>query len=271
MTTIAGEAEVLTPLSREEAIRAFGQGDDLTVFAGGTILMPEIAMGRLRPRRALLLARAGMDGISRADGRLIIGATTPVSRLADEAPEPLAEFAKHVGDPEVRAQATIGGNLCAPPGLESPRGDLQAPLLALGARVRSTGAGGERVEAVDEFLAQGCRGRLVLELEVDEPTRGAAAGLGRPHAHSYTVLSVACAETAAGVRVAIAGAGPRSVRCPSVEQALAGGAPAVEAARRVVDDVRPQDDALASAWYRTKMLPLLVERALARLGGTESP
>ena len=75
----------------------------------------------------------------------------------------------------------------------------------------------------------------------------------------------------AEIRVAVAGTGPRSVRCPSVEQALAGGAPAAEAARRVVDDVEPQDDALASAWYRTKMLPLLVERALAGLGGAESP
>src|ERR671939_420608 len=88
--------------------------------------------------------------------------------LVDGAPRPLADFARNVGDYEVRRQATIGGNLCAPPGATTPRGDLQAPLLALGARVRSVGAGGERTEPVEELLAGGAAGRLVLELELDE-------------------------------------------------------------------------------------------------------
>jgi carbon-monoxide dehydrogenase medium subunit len=256
------DAEVLVPSSPEEAAQAFGDGADITVFGGGTILMPELAMGRLRPARALLLTRAGLDGLTRADGTVRIGAAVPVARLADEAPEPLATFARHVGDYEVRAQGTIGGNLCAPPGRESPRGDLQAPLLALAARVRSTGAGGERTDSVDDFLASRAGGRLVLEIEVDEPKSAGSAALDRPHAHSYSILSVAWAETADGVRVAVAGAGPRAVRCPSVEQALAGGADAAAAAERVLDDVEPADDALASAWYRTKMLPKLIARAL---------
>jgi CO/xanthine dehydrogenase FAD-binding subunit len=102
----------------------------------------------------------------------------------------------------------------------------------------------------------------VLELEVDEPKRAGAARLRRPHAHSYSVLSVAWAETAAGARVAVAGAGPRAVRCPAVERALVEGAGAAAAAERVLEDVEPRDDALASAWYRRRMLPQLVARAL---------
>ena len=268
MTAIAHDAEVLVPLSRAEAVRAFGDGGDITVVAGGTILMPEIVAGRVRPRRALLLARAGLDGLERHDGRLRIGATVPVARLADEAPEPLATFARYVGDYEVRAQATVGGNLCAAPGRETPRGDLQAPLIVLGARVRSTGAGGERVDSIDDFLAGGVDDRLVLEIEVDEPTRASAEGLGRPHAHSYTILAVACAETTGGVRVAVAGAGARAARCPSVEQAIARGTAPAAAAASVLDDVEPRDDALASAWYRRRMLPLIVERALNTLAAS---
>ena len=268
MTAIAHDAEVLVPLSREEAVHAFGEGGDITVVAGGTILMPEIVAGRVRPRRALLLTRAGLDELERQDGTLRIGATVPVARLADNAPEPLATFARYVGDYEVRAQATVGGNVCAPPAPESPRGDLQAALLALAARVRSAGAGGERVDSIDDFLARGVDDRLVLEIEVDEPTRASAEGLGRPHAHSYTILAVACAETAGGVRVAIAGAGARAARCPSVEQALARGTAPAAAAATVVDDVEPRDDALASAWYRRRMLPLLVERALNTLAAS---
>ena len=266
MTTIPFEApEVLIPTSRDEAVSAFGDGGDMTVFAGGTVVMPEIAMGRLRPRRALVLARAGLDSVTREGGTVRLGAMVPVARLVDEAPEPLASFARHVGDYEVRAQATVGGNLCAPPALESPRGDLQAAFLALAARARTAGEGGEQTVSVDDFLAAGPDGRLVLEVEFEEPTRAASAGLGRPHAHSFTVLAVACAETAEGVRVAIAGAGPRAVRAPSVEQALAAGADAATAAQRVTDDVEPHDDALASAWYRRRVLPTLVQRALTDL------
>jgi len=265
VTTMAHEAEVLVPLSREEAIEAFGDGREVTVFAGGTILMPEIALGRLRPRRALLLAHAGLGDIRRSGGTFSIGAAVSVARIAEEAPEPLAALARHVGDYEIRGQATIGGNLCAPAGPSSPRGDLQAALLALGARVHSAGAGGERVDPVDDFLAAGGEGRLVLEVVVEEPVRASAQALARPHTHAYTALAVACAETAAGLRIAVAGAGPRARRCPSVEQAVANGASAADAAARVLDDVELQDDALASGWYRGKMLPLLVDRALASL------
>ena len=254
------DADVLVPTSPDEAVRAFGDGVGVTVVGGGTILMAELAMGRFRPERALLLARAGLDTITRENGTVLIGAAVPVARLVDEAPRPLSTYARNVADYEVRAQATIGGNLCASPGRDAPRGDLQAPLLALGARVRSAGAGGERTDAIDDFL--GTEDRLVLALEVDDPTRAGSASLRRPHAHAYSILSVAWAETGGSVRVAVAGAGPRAARCPSVERAVADGADAADAAGHVLDDVEPADDALASAWYRKRMLPKLVAQAL---------
>jgi CO/xanthine dehydrogenase FAD-binding subunit len=51
-----------------------------------------------------------------------------------------------------------------------------------------------------------------------------------------------------------------------VEQALADGADPAAAAQRILDDVTPQDDALASAWYRGRVLPLLAQRTLDDLG-----
>jgi len=244
--------DVLVPTSAEEAATAFGDGSGITVLAGGTLVVPAIKLGRLRPVRTLFLGRAGLGGIESANGTVKIGATTPIAALVDGAPEPLATFARQVADYEIRGQATIGGN-------------LQAPLLALEARVRSVGAGGERTDSIDDFLAAGPAGRLVVEIEVDAPKRAAATAVRRPHAHAYSVLGVAAAETANGVRVAILGAGPRAVRAASVEQALAGGAAAKDAAAKVLDDVEPQDDALASAWYRRQVLPGLVERALEEL------
>ena len=256
--------DVVVPSSPEEAVASFGDGRGVTVVAGGTIVMPELKAGRLRPARTLLLAKAGLDTITRDGGTVRIGAATPVLALVGAVPEPLSTFGSYVGDYEIRSQATVGGNLCAPPGPESPRGDLQAALLALGARVRSAGPGGERTEPVDDFLAGG-ESRLVLELEVDEPKRAAAAALGRPHAHNYTIMAVAAAEGADGIRVAVTGAGPKAQRLPSVERALADGADAEAAAAAASKDVSPHDDALASAWYRTRMLPVLVQRALSQL------
>ncbi len=258
--------EVLTPASADQAVSAFGDGSGVTVIGGGTIVMPDIAGRRPSFSKALLLSGAGLADITRQGGVVRIGAATTLQALIGATPDPLSTAAQRVGDYEIRGQATIGGNLCSGPGRETPRGDLQAPLIALAASVRTAGAGGEQVQPVEDFLASGPAGRLVLEIEFSEPTRGAYTSMGRPHAHVYTVLSVACAETPEGLRVAIGGAGPTGARAPSVERALADGASAEDAAARVLDDVEPQDDALASAWYRRKALPALVARALTDLG-----
>jgi aerobic carbon-monoxide dehydrogenase medium subunit len=256
-------AEVVVPTSLEDAASAFGDGSAVTVIAGGTIVVPEIAHGRLRPRRALLLTRAGLAGVRSQEGRVTVGAMTPVAEL-EGLPSPLAEAARHVADVEIRRQATLGGNLCAPPGAESPRGDLQAALLALDAQVRSAGAGGERTDAVEDFLAAGPDGRLVLDVAFAAPEAGAHSAVRRPHAHAYTVMSVCAARTGGEVRIAVCGAGPRAVRLRAAEAAFAGG-DAEAAAARALDDVTPQDDALASGWYRAKTLPVLVRRALTQL------
>ena len=252
-------AEALVPSSAAEAVQLFGDGTDVTVFAGGTILMPQIAAGRLKPKRALLLHRSGLDEI-RTDGNVVrIGAMVAVSAIADGPDGPLARFARQVADLEVRAAATIGGNLCAPAGYEAQRGDLGAPLIALGARVRSDGKGGERTEPVEDFLAGDQAGRLVLEIEYDAPSGAwSAQTLRRRHAHSYAVANVAICSTADGLRVGVSGVGPRAVRARAVEQS--------RNAEDVLQDVDPVDDAVASAAYRRKMLVLLVRRALDEAG-----
>jgi CO/xanthine dehydrogenase FAD-binding subunit len=84
----------------------------------------------------------------------------------------------------------------------------------------------------------------------------------RPHAHAYTIMRVCAARVGGELRVAISGAAPTAVRSRAVEAAVADGADPATAAARVLDDVTPQDDALASSWYRGKTLPVLVRRAL---------
>ena len=248
-------AEALVPTSADEAIELFGNGDGITVFAGGTILMPEIASGRLKPSRALMLHRSGLAEL-RAEGDVVrIGAMVPVAALADGADELLARFAAEIGDREVRAGATVGGNLCASPGLGAQRGDLGAPLIALGARVRSTGKGGERTEPVEDFLGADQAGRLVLEIEYDRPSGAwSAQTMRRRHTHSYAIANVAVCSSGDSLRVGVSGIGPTAVRSRAVEQS--------RTAEDVLKDVDPLDDAVASAEYRRKMLVVLVRRAL---------
>ena len=113
-----------------------------------------------------MLHRGGLDGIRIEGGRTVIGAMVPVRHSSTTGRAPRA-LARHIADAEVRRSATVGGNLCAPAADDAQRGDLGAPLIALGARVRTTGAGGERTEAVEDFLAGDRSGRLVLEVEFD--------------------------------------------------------------------------------------------------------
>jgi carbon-monoxide dehydrogenase medium subunit len=252
--------DVLIPASADEAASMYGDGEDITVFAGGTILLPEIASGRLVLERALMLHRTGLDQL-RVDGdRVVIGAMVSVASLADGPDDLLARCARHVADGEVRRNATVGGNISSPPGRDSQRGDLGGPLIALGARVRSTGRGGERTEPIEDFLAGDRNARLVLEVDYDKfDRRTGASGLRRRHAHSYSIAgAVACSRPdGSDLRVAVTGVGPTAIRCRSVEQS--------GDAADVLKDAQPVDDAVASAAYRSAVLPNLVREALDEL------
>src|SRR5437868_3939364 len=121
--------DVHLPATAEEAVALFGDGAGVTVFAGGTILMPELTFGLIDPGKTLLLGRAGLDAITTEGSTTRIGAAVRVAELVDSPARILCAAAANVGDAEIRAQATLGGNVCAPPGREVPRGDLQAPLI----------------------------------------------------------------------------------------------------------------------------------------------
>lgn len=251
--------DVLQPSSPEEAVSQFEAG--VTLIGGGTIVVPELTSGRLRPQKAMLLSGAGLAGITRDGSRITIGATTPVSELVSLS-APVGPCAANVADAEIRAQDTVGGNLCAGEGLDAPRGDLQGALLAVGATVRSAGADGETTEPLEDFLAQR-RSRLLLDVSFEEPAAGAFAPLNRPHTHDYTALAVSAAKAADGtVRLAVSGVAGYAVRLPGAEAKAADPEAAGDAAAA---EATFADDAVASAWYRKRTLPVLVRRALTQL------
>ncbi len=253
--------DVLIPASPDDAVSAFGDGAGVTVIGGGTIVMPDITAGRIRPGRTLLLARAGLAGVAREGSTVTLGAMATLQSLVD-LPAPVGPCAANVADLEVRSQATVGGNLCAGRGADAPRGDLQGALIAVGAQVRSAGAGGSTSEPLEDFLAHRS-GRLILDVTYEEPAAGAFVALDRPHTHEYTALAVSAARLRDGsVRLAATGTGTGAARLPSAEAAASDPDAAGAAA---LADVSLHDDALASAWYREQALPVLVRRALVQL------
>lgn len=95
---------------------------DARVIAGGSDLLSELKEGIARQTTLIDLSRIeGLKGIERGDqGLLRIGALTTVHAMetAGELTGPyqmLADAARSVATPEVRNQATLGGNLCQRP------------------------------------------------------------------------------------------------------------------------------------------------------------
>jgi CO/xanthine dehydrogenase FAD-binding subunit len=267
------------PRSIDEAVGLLGQhGPDLVVMGGGTIIMGMINDGLLFPARAMSLARAGISGVRDADGAIEIGAATTIAQLAQIERLPiLAQAAGMFGAPAVRNMATVGGNLFAAP----PAGDMAVPLLALDAQVELAGSRGRRVLSLDQFftgLGETARAHdeLVVALRVPQTT-GQTAYLryGRRQANTPAIVAVAARVVigadgiVADVRIALGAAGPHPLRARQAEAALAGQpldassiAAAAEAAQAECD---PPTDALASTWYRRRMVGVYVRRALESL------
>jgi CO/xanthine dehydrogenase FAD-binding subunit len=268
-------ARFFIPTSLDEALGILREhGPDLLVMGGGTILMADVNEGRIFPRYAMSLSRAGLDGI-RANGHLEVGATTPISHLTELGNNPLlAEAARQIGGPALRTMATIGGNLFAQP----PHGDLGVPLLALDVKIVVTGDSGSTTLPLADFYAQRsdnspAAGHLVEKILLDK-TVGTTAyqRLGRRQANTPAVASVAIRvdlaedDTCRDARVAIGSAGPFPMRVEAAEQVLVGSklddASVKATAEAAMIAADPSTDALATAWYRKRMVGLLVQRAL---------
>jgi CO/xanthine dehydrogenase FAD-binding subunit len=195
------------------------------LLAGGTVLLPR----GIEAERVVGLARAGLDGIERRDGRTVLGATATLAAVA-RLDGPVAEAAAAVGGPALRNMATVGGNLLA----GAPYGDVGVALLALGATVDL----GDRTLPLEELWGQH-KGEVIRSVAFDDAP-GVYLRWARRAANSPAVVSVAVS----GGRVALGGVAPHPVRSPAAEAHLDDPAAAGEAAAQEID---PPTDALASA------------------------
>jgi CO/xanthine dehydrogenase FAD-binding subunit len=276
---IVTTTDFFIPRSVAEAVGLLREyGADLSVMGGGTIVMGLINDGRLFPHKAMSLARAGLAGIRDAGDHIEIGAATTIAQLSRLESLPiLAEAAGLFGGPAVRNMASVGGNLFAVP----PAGDIAVPLLALDAQVELAGPAGRRTLPLDQFftgLSQTVRGpdELLVAIRVPPPAgQSAYLRYGRRQANTPSVVAVAVrmvAEpdgTVSDARIALGAAGPHPLRARQAEAALIGNplddSTIAAAAMAAQTESDPPTDALASSWYRRRMVGVYVRRALESL------
>jgi len=221
--------------------------DGAVVIAGGTHVMPRLNTEASDVSALVSLRRAGLSGVEMLDETTVeIGAATTLTELAN-APELafLRSALDAIASPTIRNLATVGGNLFVP----QPYGDLAVCLLALDATAEL--ADGRSVEVAQ---AEG----LVTAVRFAIPKEWRFLKAMRRRLNSASIVTVAAVLDAP--RIALGGVARTPVRARHAEAALADGVEA--AAQAALHDIDPFDDAYASAWYRRRVVPVHVRRAL---------
>jgi CO/xanthine dehydrogenase FAD-binding subunit len=257
--------------SVRSAAAALAADPEARFLAGGTILIRLVNHDAGGLRRLVLADGLGLDRIAIVSGTATIGAAATMAAIAAH---PQLAFLKPVaagiGGPAIRNMATIGGNLFA----RSPYGDAAVALLALDATCTVEDGNGVATVALAELLAARdlCRG-VVTSVSFALPDSGAFRYVkaSRRKPQGAAVLSIAALLPSidgklASVRVAYGGMAPTPIRAPAVERCLDGGAldtPTIAAAAAVAaEGCEPEDDAIASAWYRQTVVEVHLRRLL---------
>jgi CO/xanthine dehydrogenase FAD-binding subunit len=247
-------------------------GDGRVVLAGGTAVMPAVNTTAHDVAALVSLRRAGLGGIEVEGGRATVGAATTLAAVGrDERLAVLRPVIESIASPTIRNLATVGGNLF----VDQPYGDLAVALLALDAQVEVAGTGEDAVtRPVADVLRDGAGPQEVVTavaFDVPEPAAFRYTKAMRRRQNSASIVTVAAVldvdgGTVRSARIALGGAGARPVRAAAAERALAGGPldreRAEAAGQAALEDAEPFDDAYASAWYRSRVLPVHLRRAL---------
>ncbi|MGZ3585590.1 MAG: FAD binding domain-containing protein, partial [Ktedonobacterales bacterium] len=196
---------------------------------------------------------------------------------------PLAQASWEVGAPQIRARATIAGNVIT----ASPANDTIPPLVALGAEMVLTSQAGERVVPIAEFYPGFRRtvigaDEMLREIRVPKLAanqRGVFRKLGLRQAQAISVIDFALVLSFDGdvvveARIALGCVAPTIVRSPTAERYLVGKRLSrevcAEAGRLVCQDVAPIDDLRGSADYRRATVESLVADVLERLASEDA-
>jgi aerobic carbon-monoxide dehydrogenase medium subunit len=271
--------------SAAEAVeRLAAYGGEAKVLAGGQSLIPVMSFRLAQPAALVdVNPAAELDHVTpTADGGLRLGALARLRRLerdpevAGRAPL-LAEALPFVAHPQIRNRGTVGGSLAH----ADPAAELPCLAVALDARLRLLGPGGERWVAAGEFF----RGLFTTVLAPDEllveielPPRPAGEGwafveVARRHG-DYAQVGVAArlrldedgrVAAARLVFLAVGSVPAVAERAAAglVGEAAGGEAFAAAAETAAADEIDPGSDVHATAAFKRHLARALAARALA--------
>jgi carbon-monoxide dehydrogenase medium subunit len=172
----------------------------------------------------------------------------------------LARLAGSIGDRMVRNMGTLGGSIAN----NDPAADYPAALVGLGATVVTN----KRKIGADQFFTGMYEtalepGEIITSVSFPVPKRAAYMKFKNP-ASRYAIVGVFVAESGTGIRVAVTGAGPCVFRIPEMEKAL-GKTFSPDAVKGIkVPAGNLNTDIHASAEYRSHLITVMAQRAIAQ-------
>jgi aerobic carbon-monoxide dehydrogenase medium subunit len=274
---ISQEFEFFAPRDLGAALALLEEhGAEARPLAGGMTLVPMMTLGLAQPAVVISLNHiTGLDDVADAGDSLRIGAMTRHATLASH---PLvrrhcpilADAASVIGDRQVRHRGTIGGSLCH----ADPAADYPPVMLAVGARIKLRGSGGERIVAAADFFTGLMQtdvrpGELLTEIMVPKLADHFAHSFLRLHRveGSFAIVNAAALieRNFGSARLAIGGVGATAIALDAGRHLSAGLTD--DAVRRIADDAYSAakdapDDLNGSAGYRRAMARVYAERAI---------
>ena len=249
--------------STEEASELFDSCESAVYLSGGMTLIPTLKQRLDYPTDVIdLRGIDDLQGIATENGSIRVGSRTC---HADVASHPqihaLADLAGGIGDLQVRNCGTIGGSIAN----NDPAADYPAALLGLGATVhtnnRDVGADDFFIDLFETALEMG---EIVTAVSFPIPQRATYVKFPNP-ASRYAIVGVFVAETSAGIRVAVTGAGSCVFRATAIEEVLQRDFRPAVVEGISVDHSNFNSDIHASQEFRGHLVTEMTKRAVAKI------
>ena len=261
--------------SVDAALEVLGeQGDEAKLIAGGHSLLPLMKFRLAAPAYLVDINRLEeLKYVKEHDGYLQIGALTrhcdiENNRLIRANAGLLAEATHNVGDPQVRHRGTIGGAIAH----GDPASDIPSALLALRATVIVSGRNGTREIPIDDFFT----GFLETDLNETEmlteirvpsvPDAKWSFQKFNRRAQDWAIVGASVLINGSTAGVSLVNMHSTPFRSTAVEEAIANGANAQDAAELAAEETEPTSDINASVEYREHLARVLVKRGLQEAG-----
>ncbi|QFS84202.1 xanthine dehydrogenase small subunit [Roseivivax sp. THAF197b] len=277
-----GETGPFAPRDTDDLARLYARHPEATLVAGATDVGLWVTKGLRDLGTVIFLNRCtDLQEITTEEDRIRFGAGVTMDRVLDRVREShpaYAEMIRRYGSAQVRAAATIGGNIAN----GSPIGDNPPALIAMGATLRLRAGDAVREMPLEEFfISYGkqdrARGEFVLDVSI--PANAPDLRVYKLSKRFDQDISAVCGAFSitreegrvTDARVAFGGMAGVPKRSPAVEAALIGAdwsekgiAPALEAFEA---DFDPLSDMRASAEYRLDAARGMLRRCLAETTG----